>query len=95
MVSKGGTRNGGAVWSRDGREIFYIAPDGSLMAVEVDVESTFRPTGPPRALFKVPSGVLYFDVSPDGEQFLISVPTGAGVTAPPYRVVLNWTTTLD
>jgi serine/threonine-protein kinase len=94
MVSKGGTRNGGAVWSRDGREIFYIAPDGSVMAVEVDVEPTFRPTGPPRALFKVPSGVLYFDVSPDGEQFLISVPIGSGVTAPPYKVVLNWTSTL-
>jgi Tol biopolymer transport system component len=95
MVSKGGAKPGGAVWRRDGRELFYLAPDGSLMSVEVDVEPTFRPTGPPRALFKVAQEVNYFDVAPDGEQFLISVPVGSGVSSPPYKVVLNWTTTLD
>jgi hypothetical protein len=94
MVSKGGAKTGGVVWRRDGRELFYIAPDGSLMAVEVSLEPTFRPTGTPRALFKVAAEVAYFDVSPDGQQFLISVPIGAGVEAPPYKVVLNWTETL-
>jgi Tol biopolymer transport system component len=95
MVSKGGVKTGGAVWRRDGRELYYLSPDNSLIAVEVELEPTFRPTGPPRSLFKVAAGVAYFDIAPDGEQFLVSVPVGAGVSAPPYRVVLNWTTTLD
>ena len=56
MVSKGGSKPGGAVWRRDGRELFYVSPDGSLMSVEVSLEPTFRPTGPPRPLFKVAAG---------------------------------------
>jgi hypothetical protein len=64
------------------------------MSVDVSLEPTFRPTGPPRALFKLAPEVNYFDVSPDGQQFLVAVPVGSGVTAPPYKVVLNWTLTL-
>ncbi len=94
MVSKGGANRGGAVWRRDSRELFYLAPDGTLMSVAVNTEPTFRPEGTPKALFKVAPEIAYFDVSADGERFLISVPTGAGVTAPPYKVVLNWTATL-
>ena len=94
MVSKGGANLGGAVWRPDGRELFYLAPDGALMSVEVDTEPTFSPAGPPQALFKVAPEVAYFDISPDGERFLISVPTGTGVSAPPYKVVVNWTATL-
>jgi Tol biopolymer transport system component len=95
MASRDGAKPGGAVWRRDGRELFYIAPDSTLMSVEVSLDPTFRPLGPPRALFKVAPEVNYFDVSPDGEQFLISVPVGSGVTAPPYRVIVNWTATLQ
>jgi Tol biopolymer transport system component len=94
MVSKGGANRGGAVWGRDGRELLYLAPDGSLMSVEVQTEPTFSPMSPPRALFKISPEVAYFDVSPDGERFLISVPVASAVTAPPYKVVLNWTATL-
>ena len=53
-----------------------------------------RVVGPPAALFKVPRNVLFFDVSPDGDRFLIAVPEGAGTSAPPYKVVLTWTSTL-
>ena len=95
MMSKGGVNRGGAVWRRDGRELFYLARDGTLMSVAVNTEPTFSLAGPPQALFKIAPEVAYFDVSADGERFLISVPTGSGVTAPPYKVVLNWTATLD
>jgi eukaryotic-like serine/threonine-protein kinase len=95
MMSKGGVNRGGAVWRRDGRELFYLAADGTLMSVAVDTEPTFSPSGAPQALFKIAPEVAYFDVSPDGERFLISVPSGRGVSAPPYKVVVNWTATLD
>ena len=86
--------NGAAspLWSGDGKEIFYIAPDGGVMAV--DVSDKFKP-GIPKTLFHVPPGVNYWDVANDGQRFLIPV---AGGTAPgnaaPYKVVLNWTSLL-
>ena len=95
MISKGGVNRGGAVWAPDGRELFYLAVDGTLMSVEVDTEPTFSPAGRPQALFKIAPEVAYFDVSADSEQFLISVPVGTVVAAPPYKVVLNWTATLN
>jgi hypothetical protein len=64
------------------------------MSVAVETQPTFRVGGPPQALFKTAGGVLFFDVSRDGQRFLIPVPEGAGTTAPPYKVVLNWTSTL-
>jgi Tol biopolymer transport system component len=94
MVSKGGATPGGAIWRADGKELFYIAPDGTLMSVAVDMQPTFRVGGTPQALFKLPRNVLFFDVSPDGERFLVPVPEGAGASTPPYKVVLNWTSTL-
>ncbi len=94
MVSKGGANRGGAVWRRDGSELFYLARDGTLMSVKINTKPTFSPAGPPEALFKIAPEVSYFDISADGERFLISVPTGKGVSAPPYRVVLNWTAAL-
>jgi dipeptidyl aminopeptidase/acylaminoacyl peptidase len=94
MVSKGGATPGGAIWRADAKELFYLAPDGTLMSVAVETEPTFRIGGPPKPLFKAPRGVLFFDVSRDGERFLMPVPEGAGTTAPPYKVVLNWTSTL-
>jgi dipeptidyl aminopeptidase/acylaminoacyl peptidase len=94
MVSKGGATPGGAIWRADGKELFYLAPDRKLMSVAVETQPTFRVGGPPQPLFQAPRGVLFFDVSRDGQRFLIPVPEGAGTTSPPYKVVLNWTSTL-
>ena len=94
MVSKGGAGLGGAVWRRDGKELFYVAPDQTLMSVDVTTVPTFNPAGAPKPLFKMPQGILFFDVSRDGQRFLMPVTAGAGVSAPPYKVILNWTSTL-
>ena len=41
------------LWRRDGQELFYLSPQGQLMAVDVHVsESTSIETGAPRALFR-------------------------------------------
>jgi len=47
--------------------------------------------GVPKTLFKVPAGVVFFDVSPDGKRFLMAAPTSTSASTPPkFTVVLNW-----
>jgi len=64
-----------ARWRRDGREIFYLASDGTLMATAVDGSGAQFETGLVEALFRTP--FLYppyraYEVSPDGQRFLIN-----------------------
>jgi hypothetical protein len=40
-------------WRRDGRELYYLARDGNVMAVDVSTSSSFQ-AGTPRRLFRVP-----------------------------------------
>ena len=83
--------NGGieARWPRHGREIFYIRPDNMLMAVDVRTSDGFE-AGAPRALFLIrPAGVHRYDVTADGQRFLVSLPTEEAISAP-ATVVLNW-----
>jgi len=86
MVSKDGGNN--PLWRRDGKELFYLSPDGQAMAVDVNTAGVFRP-GTPKALFKVPTGVLFWDVSADGRRFIMTAPSAA-TAQPPFTVVLNW-----
>ena len=87
-------------WRRDGRELFYIAPDGAVMVAPVRASGdgqTFEP-GEPIRLFRVPiylggappDNVKHqYDVTPDGQRFLINVTTEEA-SAAPITVVLNW-----
>jgi len=91
--------NGGTEprWRADGKELFYIAPGGSVMAVDTTLEPTFSHSVP-RELFKAPiaSGgprafAFHYDVAPDGRRFLLITTPQTDVTAPPpITVVLNW-----
>jgi Tol biopolymer transport system component len=80
------------IWRRDGRELFYRAPSGQLMAVPIAEGSEFQP-GVAIPLFNPSSAVgslglgTFYDVAPDG-QFLINVFVER--TSPPATVVLNW-----
>jgi Tol biopolymer transport system component len=75
IVTTGGGRT--PLWRGDGKELFYITPDGTVTAVEVNAGATFQ-AGSPKPLFKAPSAVLFWDVSPngsaDGTRFLMPVP---------------------
>jgi Tol biopolymer transport system component len=85
-------------WSRDGKELFYIAADGKLMAVPVKAGEAFE-TGSPLPLFQTPiDGANYFAdvlhdyaVSVDGKRFLLSVQPLTGGSEVPITVVVNWT----
>src|SRR5205823_136078 len=70
LVTNGGGRT--PLWRGDGKELFYIGPDGTAMALEVKTGTAFE-VGMPKPLFQVPSGVLFWDVTPDGAQFLMPV----------------------
>lgn len=75
IVTSGGGRT--PLWRGDGKELFYITADGAATALEVTAGATFQ-AGVPKPLFKVPAGLLFWDVSPnssgDGTRFLMPVP---------------------
>ncbi len=84
-------------WSRDGKELFYMAPDRKLMAVEIKAGAQSFDCGAPQALFESrssvpPVGVIQFGyaVSADGKRFLMPVAAGSQAEAPPLTVVVNW-----
>jgi Tol biopolymer transport system component len=87
--------NGGSnpVWSRDNKELFYIAPDRKMMAVDVNLNGGKFAPGVPKALFD--TGLAQnagYDVGKDG-RFLIPRAVEGGASAP-LTVVVNWTATL-
>jgi Tol biopolymer transport system component len=94
--------NGGAQvrWRHDGRELFYIALDGRLMAVPVRLKSGSRlvDAGTPVPLFATRIGgaiqasvVLrqQYVVSADGQRFLMGTVPEVTSSAP-ITVILNW-----
>ena len=93
------SRQGGRAprWRADGQELFFEAPDGGIMAVSVTPGADFQ-VAAPQLLFHAPgwtrslffdSGTPY-DVSPDGQQFIIRQ-TAAATDA---VLVQNWPTKL-
>jgi hypothetical protein len=90
MISKGGGTS--PHWRADGKEMFYITQDGAMMSVEIDMKNGFQP-GVPKQLFKMPGVIVYWDVTRDGQKFLIPVPVAAADSAP-YNVIVNWTSVL-
>ncbi|MGH9254819.1 MAG: protein kinase domain-containing protein [Vicinamibacterales bacterium] len=93
--TEGGTE---PLWARSGRELFYLAPKGEVMAVPVQPSSTFA-TGPPQVVVKGndrvnPSGAdRSYAVSPDGRRFLMMkdvTPASEAAAPPQLIVVLNF-----
>ena len=87
-------------WRGDGRELFYLSPDSKVMAVPVTTGANFD-SGTPMALFQatprqpIPIYDLFvYDVSRDGQRFLIITPVKEAETAP-MSVILNWTGKLN
>jgi len=87
-------------WRQDGRELFYVTLDGTLMAVDVKGGSAFQ-SGTPHLLFQtgippwngppeVPTSS--YAVSKDG-RFLINGSV-EGATAPPVTIATNWLSSL-
>jgi Tol biopolymer transport system component len=90
QVSAGGGI--GPQWRGDGKELFYHAPDGKLMAAAVKGGASFE-AGAPVTLFEFrASGNLitpYYSVTSDGQRFLLSTIVETKAAAP-LTVVVNW-----
>ncbi len=86
------------VWSRDGSELFYRDGD-QMLAVDIATQPTFR-GGRPRLLFEGPyemdpardfgSATPNYDVSLDGERFLMVTGGDSEASSLSITVVLNW-----
>jgi len=82
-------------WRRDGKELFYLSPDRKMMAVEAKATVTTFETGRPRELFQThvalfPFVVPTYDVTADGQRFLIQTMPDDAEGAAPMTVVMNW-----
>ena len=86
---------GGAepVWGPNGRELFYRNGD-KMMVVDVRAQPAFT-AGSPRLLFEgryepSPAGGQGYDVSLDGQRFLMVQAAEPDQPATQINVVLNW-----
>src|SRR5262249_44397445 len=78
-------------WRGDGRELYFVAGNGDLMAVAVPPASQ-APLGSPARLFKLPAAARY-TAAADGSRFLVLVQRSGGV--PGINLVLNWAASLQ
>jgi len=79
-------------WRRDSKELFFLSNDRKLMSAEVHTVGGELQFGAPRMLSPVqvktsPFGWPY-DVSPDGNRFLMTVATTTA--EPSITVLVNW-----
>jgi Tol biopolymer transport system component len=93
QVSNGGGEQ--PRWRADSNELFYLAADGKIMAAPVKEGANFNP-GAPAVLFQADqrtpvatSEQVAYDVSQDGQRFLINTHVKNG-DIQPMSVVLNW-----
>ncbi|HEV8346630.1 MAG TPA: protein kinase [Vicinamibacterales bacterium] len=89
VSNHGGTQ---PLWRGDSRELFYLSPQGMLMAVETRAAETMQPSVP-RALFQtnlIPgAGVGQYGVTANGQRFLIAEPATKDDQS--ITMILNWT----
>ena len=82
-------------WRRDGKELYYIASDGKMMAVPVKSSATTLEPGIAIPLFEThATGYFPYDVAPDGRFLINTVMEEAAPNSSPITLVLNWTAAL-
>jgi Tol biopolymer transport system component len=84
-------------WRGDGKELFFLDPEGQLMAVGVREGRAGPEVDLPTALFEVGRWGAPRDdyaVSADGQRFLVKVPLEQG-DEERFHIVLNWTSLLE
>ncbi len=77
-------------WRNDGRELFYLTPDNRLTSVELRIDGSTPEIVRTQALFvaNVKGEGLSYDVTGDGQRFLMNTAGDEGLT--PLNVTVNW-----
>jgi len=98
QVSSGGGEQ--PRWRRDGKELFYLSSDYKMMAAPVTIGANFDSRSPialfqttPREPISLNDQFVY-DVSRDGQRFVINTPVKEGETTP-MSIILNWPARLN
>ena len=96
VSTAGGTQ---PLWSRNGQELFYLAPSGALMSVQMEAAASWRASLPEKVIERgyyrgIGRNVARtYDVSLDGKRFLMIKEVGGPnqVPAPSSLIVVqNW-----
>ena len=86
----GGTR---PRWRSDGKELFFYRGDGTILAAQIKLGPASIDADSGRTLFKVVAlgGALrdIYDVTGDGQRFLVAGPEDANSSSP-FSLVVNW-----
>ena len=84
-------------WRRDGKELFFVAPDRRIFAVSANGSKDLE-FGTPSPLFRLPAAsrigatsAFSYDFSPDGQKFLLA---NRDAASSPLHVLVNWQATL-
>jgi eukaryotic-like serine/threonine-protein kinase len=81
-------------WRGDGKELFFLANDGSMWAAPIDTAREFQ-AGLAQRLFETGAaapGRRQYAVTKDGQRFLVLVPRSSerNASPEPLTVVVNW-----
>ena len=92
------SNSGGALahWRADGQELFYMTASGRMMVVAVHTQGGEFAFDEPKVLFQtrpIPGQWNLYDVSPDGQTFLLNLPLEWS-NASPLTVDTGWMTRL-
>jgi len=87
--------SGGRLPKWRGNEIFYLALDNKLMVSQVNVKEERLEVGATQPLFEIRPGGAgnVYDVTVDGQRFLVNAVVEQQITSP-ITLVLNWATDL-
>ena len=99
VSTAGGTR---PLWARSGKELFYVGVDGSLLQVSVEAKggAAWNHRAPiklfERRYFVGGNSGRTYDVSPDGQRFLMIKGPGTetSTASPALILVQHWDTEL-
>ncbi|MGE0445294.1 MAG: TIR domain-containing protein [Vicinamibacterales bacterium] len=87
ISTAGGTE---PAWAKNGREPYFLAPDGTMMAAAIQTDRAFTAAPPVRLFdgdFRTGGNARSYDVAPDGRFLMVK----NGQDGPrPLTIVLNW-----
>jgi serine/threonine-protein kinase len=97
ISTRGGTN---PVWARNGKQLFYRESTSSIMGVDVVTQPVFSASTPRVIVPAAVTAPLYngldsYDVSPDGQRFLVHQQNSEAGQSLQINIILNWSQELQ